>query len=544
MPNSGLKNGLDDPFVVLESSSTQHSSFTVPKDPLDEISKFNKSRSTRAEVSSGSGGAFDYIDPLSTFAKPASFSSGKDKREKGGSPSRSETPKPATAREPMENSYFGFSESNNMNNVPVDQEPPLFDVPNVSSDFQKPSGQTSPPQYYETVSEVDMSPTSGQGNKSDEVWLTVSEIPLFTQPTAAPPPSRPPPPITRQASMSETGSFTSSFQKQSDGFVSSSNYNQHPQTRPSAKSPPVSQFDELDDFASGRSHNSFDESANLHHGTETNDFSAAAASAAAMKDAMDKAEAKFRHAKEVREREHAKASRNREPGPIENDEQGSQEEYRESQERLNRERRQKEEEEKEQRRLEREKLREIEREKARQAVERATREARERAAAEARERATAEARLKAERAAVEKANAEARGRAERAAVQRAQTEARERAAAEAKGRAEKAAAEARERAAAEAREKEARERSAAVRAEADARRQAERAAVQRAAAEARERAAAEARERAAAEARERAASAAKMNQQKNDNDLESFFSMNRASSVPRARTSSTVRVNA
>ncbi|XP_047976918.1 auxilin-related protein 2-like [Salvia hispanica] len=531
MPNSGLKNGLDDPFVVLESSSTQHSSFTVPKDPLDEISKFNKSRSTRAEVSSGSGGAFDYIDPLSTFAKPASFSSGKDKREKGGSPSRSETPKPATAREPMENSYFGFSESNNMNNVPVDQEPPLFDVPNVSSDFQKPSGQTSPPQYYETVSEVDMSPTSGQGNKSDEVWLTVSEIPLFTQPTAAPPPSRPPPPIPRQASMSETGSFTSSFQKQSDGFVSSSNYNQHPQTRPSAKSPPVSQFDELDDFASGRSHNSFDESANLHHGTETNDFSAAAASAAAMKDAMDKAEAKFRHAKEVREREHAKASRNREPGPIENDEQGSQEEYRESQERLNRERRQKEEEEKEQRRLEREKLREIEREKARQAVERATREARERAAAEARERATAEARLKAERAAVEKANAEARGRAERAAVQRAQTEARERAAAEAKGRAEKAAAEARERAAAEAREKEARERSAAVRAEADARRQAERAAVQRAAAEA--------RERAAAEARERAASAAKMNQQKNDNDLESFFSMNRASSVPRARTSST-----
>ncbi|XP_057772588.1 auxilin-related protein 2-like isoform X2 [Salvia miltiorrhiza] len=532
MPTSGSKNGLDDPFVVLESSSTPQSSSTVSKDPLEEFSNLSKSRSSRAEVSSGSRGAFDDLDSFSTFAKSASLSTGRDKREKDGSPSRSETPEPATAREPMDNSYFGYSESNNMNRVPVDEEPPLFDVPNVSTGFQKSSGQTSsPPQYYETVSEVDMTPTTGQGNRPDEVWLTVSEIPLFTQPTAAPPPSRPPPPIPRQASMSETGSFSSSSRKKGDEFLSSSNYNQHSQTRPSAKGPPVSQFDELEDFAKGRSHNSVDESANLHHSTETNDFSTADASAAAMKDAMDKAEAKFRHAKEVREREYAKAARNREPGPIENDEQDRQEEFKESQERLERERRQKEEEEREQRRLERERLRETEREKARQAVERATREARERAAAEARERATAEARLKSERAAVEKANAEARGRAERAAVQRAQAEARERAAAEAKGRAEKAAAEARERAAAEAKEKEAREKSAAARAEAEARRRAERAAV--------ERAAAEARERAAAEARERAASAAKMNQQKNDNDLESFFSMGRASSAPRARSSST-----
>ncbi|WKA05078.1 hypothetical protein VitviT2T_023063 [Vitis vinifera] len=76
------------------------------------------------------------------------------------------------------------------------------------------------------------------------------------------------------------------------------------------------------------------------------------------------------------------------------------------------------------------------------------------------------------------------------------------AAAEAKERAKKAATEARERANTEAREKKA-----------------------------------QARERAVAEARERAA--ARVNQQKNENDLESFFSMSsRPSSVPRPRANS------
>eukprot|EP00261_Vitis_vinifera_P031901 XP_019073144.1 PREDICTED: auxilin-related protein 2-like [Vitis vinifera] len=217
----------------------------------------------------------------------------------------------------------------------------------------------------------------------------------------------------------------------------------------------------------------------------------AAASAAAMKEAMDRAEAKFRHAKGIRERESAKASRSKEAGQLGRDVKAMQDAQeraiRGKRERLEHERqeREREEEEREQRRLERareivrereekereqrrlekerERLREIEREreKARQAVERATKEARERAAAEAR--------LKAERAAVEKVNAEARERAERAAVHRAQVEARERATAEAKERAEKAAAEAREGANTEAREKEACERAAVARAEAEMR---------------------------------------------------------------------------
>ncbi|KAL6555501.1 hypothetical protein OROHE_007173 [Orobanche hederae] len=543
VPTAGSKHGniLDDPFVALESDSTPQSLPGAFTDPLEEIGKLSKSRSARAEVSSGSVGAFDDLDPLGTSGKAAhSFPPGRDNRGKAGSPSRSAMPHHSdTTRGPMGNSSIRCSESDTVKKESVDnfQEPPLFDAPNVSTDFHKSFGDTESPQYYETGSQVDMSTRSGQAHQSDDVWLTVSEIPLFTQPTAAPPPSRAPPPLPRQSLRSDTGSFLSSSSKKGADFFSPSYYHQHSQSptmdRPADESPPVSQFDELDNFAMGRSQHNFDENADPHSGVNTNPFSAAAASAAAMKDAMDKAEAKFRHAKEVREREYGKAARNKDSGPLEKDEAGHQERgFKETQDILERQRKQKEEEEREMRRLERDRLREIERGKARQAVERATREARERASVEARDRAAAEASLKAGRAAVEKANAEARERAERAAVQRAQAEARERAVAEAKERAQKAAAEARERAAAEAREKEARDKSAVAKAEAEARRRSERAAVERAAAEVRERAAAEARERAAA------AAAAKMNQQKNDNDLESFFSMGRASSAPRARTNS------
>ncbi|KAM3325837.1 hypothetical protein P3S67_000962 [Capsicum chacoense] len=50
------------------------------------------------------------------------------------------------------------------------------------------------------------------------------------------------------------------------------------------------------------------------------------------------------------------------------------------------------------------------------------------------------------------------------------------------------------------------------------------------------------REYAKSEAQERAAASARMNQQRNDNDLESFFSMGRASSVPKRRTSTPANV--
>ncbi|KAG5014355.1 hypothetical protein AAZX31_08G002300 [Glycine max] len=513
----------EDPFKVFESASAPvDSSAGHFMDPLEEISKFSSSRSTKNDSSSTSNGkVYEDIDPFDGLGKSApAFSSERNSRKGSSSPRLNTSTSWTGDKEPVDKISGRSPERHTQNKIPVenDREFPHvpFHMPTYSSDSDKPVGPrpTSPPydnvDFRQTNVQADMSPKYEDNlEPSEDIWLTVSEIPLFTQPTTAPPPSRPPPPRPVHIPKSGTSSPASANARKKtnefSSFPGSTRFAQGPKSAPAAERvPPSSQFDELDDFAMGRSRGNDNESANGFLPDEELEMNSAAA---AMKEAMDRAEAKFRHAKEVREREYSKAARSKEAVQMEKDERTVLEE-RENQERLDRERQQKEREEKEQRRLmkereekEREQQR-LERERARQAVERATREARERAAAEARQRA--------ERAAVEKVNAEARGRAERAAVQRAQAEARERAAAEAKERAEKAAAEAKER--------ETRERATAARAEAEARVKAERASV----------------ERAAAEARERAAAAARMNQQKNENDLESFFGMGaRASSVPR-----------
>ncbi|KAF2289020.1 hypothetical protein GH714_024139 [Hevea brasiliensis] len=447
-------------------------------------------------------GVFDDMDSFDNLGKSVPpVSHGVNRRGNDRSPLRTGPSMGGTfstsSKEPVDKYPVDEAEGQSQRNMPNDDflesHETLFDMPSVGQNVSSPSYVNA------STNEANSPPRSEDISESpDDVWLTVSEVPLFTQPTSAPPPSRPPRPLPPRISKSETARAT--------------------------RSSVASQMDELEDFAMGRTQSNVSEHADVLYGEDVDaNASSAAASAAAMKEAMDKAEAKFR---QMREREYLKAARSRETGQLDKDmQEAQQKELKERQERLDRERqqrereeegkeqrrlekeREREEKEREQRRLERERERareiEREREKARQAVERATREARERAAAEAR--------LKAERVAVEKVAAEARERAERAAVQRAQAEARERAAAEARERAEKAAAEARERASAETRE-----RAAVARAEADARQRAERAAV--------ERAAAEARERAAADARERAAAAARANQQRNENDLESFFS--------------------
>ncbi|KAG6721471.1 hypothetical protein I3842_03G113200 [Carya illinoinensis] len=539
-PTRSATNVMEDPFKILESTSRPVvSSSEHFADPLEEISKFSNSRSIKNEGASAanSGEVYDDADPFNGLGNLPAFSLERNNRVKEKSPLMTDMStgwnRTSISKDSIEMNSVRSPESHLQKNMPVESDQyshqTMFDMPTFSTDSHKSFGQTIPPPSYSSTNEanaqVDMSPRAEEKLESfDDVWLTVSEIPLFTQPTSAPPPSRPPPPRPVQVSNSrkKINEHTS--------FPNSAQYTQGPKSAPAAAKDSVkSPFDELEDFAMARSQDNVDEHANGLFNEELGMNSAAAA----MKEAMDRAEAKFKHAREVRERESTKAARSKEAVQLEKDERTAQDErsVREKQERLDRDwshgdreeeereqrriekEREKEEKEKEQRRLEkeRERAREIEREreKARQAVERATREARERAATGAR--------LRAEKAAVEKANAEARERAERAAVQRAQAEARERAAAEAKERAEKAAAEARERA-----NTEARDRAAVARAEAEARLRAERAAV----------------ERAATEARERAAAAARMNQQKNENDLESFFSMGRASSAPRPRANS------
>ncbi|KHF99207.1 hypothetical protein F383_08933 [Gossypium arboreum] len=542
-PSNSSKTGsnlMEDPFVVLGSTSDPAAASSgLFMDPSEVISKPNGSGKSRVESSSGSGGVFDDIDPLDRIGKYVPpMSSEVNKRGKDRSPLRTASgPQSAASKEPNDEDLGSYTKKKmpSMEEFPGSHEP-VFDMPSMPTNFHSSVGRaTSPPAYSnvgsnDTSSQVNSTPRSENFDTFDDVWLTVSEIPLFTQPTSAPPPSRPPPPRPPRVSKPMPGSFSSTNAKKVNEFSSFPNSTQYSHSSQSAyaaaSSSVTSQIDELEDFAMGKAQNNFERA----EGFPSDDFetsSAAAASAAAMKEAMDRAEAKFRHAKEMRERENLKAARNKEAGHMDRDERAMQDalnrEVREKQERLERERqqrereeeereqrrreveREREEKEREQRRLEKERERirqmERERERARQAVERATREARERAAVEARARA--------ERAAVEKAATEARERAERAAVQRAQAEARERAAAEARERAERAAAEARER-------------TAATKAEAEARLRAERAAA----------------ERAAAEARERAAASARASQQKNDDDLESFFMGSRASSAPRPRANS------
>ncbi|KAH7655032.1 DnaJ domain-containing protein [Dioscorea alata] len=558
-------NVADDPFVILETSTSANPSPGLFSDPLEQISSHTSYGSSKINDSSVSGGLFDDLGAFSGVNKSTPpFTSGNNEHGKDESvlkhgqnkghndPFADLEPQDHFSSEMMGNTIpkmsttDGYQEQNHKLSEKRSTSPDPFEDLSRSG-FQS---SDSNARSYEQNAKVDPSPTFDETLEAvEDIWLTVSEIPLFTQPTSAPPPSRSPPSLViKQGPSGKTDRSVNSKRKDDK---SSSQFS--PRFEDSIKNSRASTIEELEDFVMGKPQTYPIDRAEVLYGEDDFDRnSVAAASAAAMKEAMDKAEARFKHAKEVRERERdARSSRSKETAQQERDGRPILDPWdlgQEKQERLNneREQREREEKEKEERRLEKERELELEREreKARQAVERATREARERAAAEARS--------KAERAAVEKANAEARQRAERAAVQRAANEARERAAAEARQKAEKVAAEARERAAAEARiraeraavekvtaeareraaaearEKEARERAAVERAAGEARLRAERAAVERAAAEARERAAAQARERAAAEARQK--------QQKNDDDLESFFNMGaRANSAPKQR---------
>ncbi|XP_021301079.1 auxilin-related protein 1 [Herrania umbratica] len=253
-------NMMEDPFVVLESTSVPaDSSSGLFTDPLEEISKINGSAKSRVESSSGSGGVFDDIDPLDGLGKSVPpVSSEINKRGKDRSPLRtasgSQTP---AGKEPIDEEYEHHTKKRmpSVDSFPESHQP-VFDMPNVSTDFPSSVGRTtSPPPYSnvssnDTSSQVNTTPRSEENfDTSDEVWLTVSEIPLFTQPTSAPPPSRPPPPRPPRVSKSDTGSFSSTNAKKVNEFSSFPNSTQYSHSSQSARvagrSSVTSQFDEL-----------------------------------------------------------------------------------------------------------------------------------------------------------------------------------------------------------------------------------------------------------------------------------------------------------
>ncbi|KMZ62235.1 hypothetical protein ZOSMA_47G00250, partial [Zostera marina] len=391
-----------------------------------------------------------------------------------------------------------------------------FDMPSAPVD----SASSSSGRFRAPSADSKFEKSKSNSIEHEDIWLTVSEVPLFTQPTSAPPPSRSPPPFTKGQNPFAHGSKGTSVNLNVKRRING-----------------VSSIDELEEFAMGKSH-SYAAEAEVISSDEENETNLASAATTA---AVDRATAKIKQARESRERREIRNGRNSEFSTQVKKEKVAtdlpNQEFNENfggidpdQEQIER-----EEKEKEKRRVEKE----------RAAVDRALNEARGRAAVEARDRA---ARQKAERAAVEKANSEARERAARASVQKATAEARERAA---RASVQKATAEARERAAAEMRERaeaeakakaaEARERAIAETKEKEAREarekvSREKAAVQRATQDARLRAERAAVEKATREARERAAASAREKQQKNETDLDSMFGMgSRATSEPKQR---------
>ncbi|KAF0896216.1 hypothetical protein E2562_019699 [Oryza meyeriana var. granulata] len=399
---------VDDPFVVLETNSASGSTYPSPggfTDPLEHLDNSASSKGKNVDNTTDNdslpddSSAFDQVpksDPLFTS-------------EFNGDTKDTNPPSKAQDSNPLHSSMNGNparrSSMEDLGDImpksPSARYSDIY-VDGVSSDRHTTNGVE------------DQSPRSTESE--DDIWLTVSEIPLFTQPTNAPPPSRSPPLLKQKPLQAKANGGDDEYMRRSN-----QNHNHYRDLPVQAE---VSSQDEMEGFVKDKPQiPSYD-----------NNFFG-----------------------EAEQSERTSSDR----------------EEKERQARLEQEREMKlmEEKKREQRRLEKERELEQQKERERQAMERAMKEARERAAAEARAKAEREATQRAQRAAVQRAQKEVRERAAAEAKEKAAriaAEARERAASEAKER-ERAAA---ERAAAERVQQEARkraERAAVERAAAEAR---------------------------------------------------------------------------
>nr|XP_018678381.1 PREDICTED: auxilin-related protein 2-like isoform X1 [Musa acuminata subsp. malaccensis] len=382
----------EDPFVVLETESTSTSSSGFILDPLENISMPLNSENMKVGASSVSGGSSVEIDSFGGLSKsmPASMADINESQKNKGYTHDAHNMSPGH--------HFSGGQAQQASADAHESILPKMHPPK-SSDSQKFAGvsgvQSSATHGRNTT--VDQTPKSyEQSETADDVWLTVDEIPLFTQPSGASPPSRPPPPFdTKKATSADNGKR----EKESLSQPTQS----YTYTKDKARKPVVSPIDELEDFAMGKPQTHSQDHADIF--TRENNIEAnsdAAASAAAMKEAVDRAEVKFRHARGLRERErNPKSTKSRVPVWHERVQKAKICEH-DVEDKENQERIYKEQQQKEWRRIEKERKKE----QARQAAERATREVQERSAAEGR--------LKAEKAAAgihERAAAEARERA-------------------------------------------------------------------------------------------------------------------------------------
>ncbi|VAI03922.1 unnamed protein product [Triticum turgidum subsp. durum] len=343
---------VDDPFVVLERVSVPGSAYPSPgrfTDPLEDLDKSANTEGKNVDSAAAAdslfedSSAFDQApksDPLFTseINGDTKDSHLQSKARESSSVQCSVKRNPAS-RSSLED--FG-------NDMPKSQSARYSDI-HVDDSSERYSGNGMDNQ----------SPISTESE--DDIWLTVSEIPLFTRPTSAPAPSRSPP-LLKQNPLGAKANV------EDDEYVSQSSQ-KHNQYKDTPEQADDSSVDESEGVAMGKHQMPAYYDKNAFDDDEEFDSSSSA-----------------REERESQERlEHVREMRLRE----------------------------------EQRRLEKERAAAEERERAAaEARERERTAARERAAADraAAERVQQEARKRAERAAVERAAAEARQRQAAAAA--------------------------------------------------------------------------------------------------------------------------------
>jgi len=170
----------DDPLVVLETASASGSAYTSPGRSADPVEDLDKSTDSDGQAANNTADDDSLFGEASAFDQAAKsdplFTS-----EIHGHARDTNLPSVARDSSPLHRS---------MDRNPARQSS-VEDFANVV-----PKSQSA---RYSDIRGNDMEDQSPRSTESEEdIWLTVSEIPLFTEPTTAPPPSRAPPLLKRK----------------------------------------------------------------------------------------------------------------------------------------------------------------------------------------------------------------------------------------------------------------------------------------------------------------------------------------------------------
>jgi len=216
----------DDPLVVLETASASGSAYTSPGRSADPVEDLDKSTDSDGQAANNTADDDSLFGEASAFDQAAKsdplFTS-----EIHGHARDTNLPSVARDSSPLHRS---------MDRNPARQSS-VEDFANVV-----PKSQSA---RYSDIRGNDMEDQSPRSTESEEdIWLTVSEIPLFTEPTTAPPPSRAPPLLKRKP-------LAANANGKENGHAHQSSQN-HIHYTYLPKQPEVSSIDDLEGFATGK----------------------------------------------------------------------------------------------------------------------------------------------------------------------------------------------------------------------------------------------------------------------------------------------------